>query len=308
MIVCEHVSKWYGQVSALVDVSFQIRSGVVGLVGRNGAGKSSLMKILAGLIRPSHGGAAVCGADPTRAGTRRAIGFCPDLDVYFEHLSGVRFLTWMLRLDGRPARLAKALAGTTLEGLGLGDAMHRPIRGYSKGMRQRVKLGLALAHEPTVVLLDEPMTGLDPLARRDTAQRIAELGARGVVVLVSSHVLHELEELVDRVLLLHEGRLVADGGVAELRALLADRPYRIALGSRDVRALAARISGLDVVTGLRIGEREVEVETDGGRDLFETLTALGAEADGLVDEVRPLDAGLEAVFDYLVERRFRRTR
>lgn len=303
MIECRSVSRWYGQVSALADVSFRIESGVVGLVGRNGAGKSSIIKILAGLLRPSQGEVRVDGGLPTRPATRRAIGLCPDVDVFDEDRSGLGYLASMLRLDGRAGGEARRLAATTLEELGLGAAMHRPIRGYSKGMRQRVKLGLALAHRPRLVLLDEPMTGLDPLARRDMAARITELGRQGVVVLVSSHVLHELETLVDRVLLLHEGRLVADGGVRELRARLDDRPYRIALRGVAPRQLAARLSLLSVVTSVGIAGDEVVLETDGSQDLFETLTGIGADEAGLIEEIRPLDAGLEALFGYLVERR-----
>ena len=177
--------------------------------------------------------------------------------------------------------------------------MDRAIRGYSKGMRQRVKLAQALARDPSTLLLDEPMTGLDPIARHDIASRVRQLGARGVTVLVSSHVLHELEEIVDRVLLVHQGRLVADGPVAGLRALLEDRPYRLRLSSSAPRELAARLASVPVVRGLTIGDDVVDVETDGGAGLFTTVTALGVA--GLVEQLRPLDDDLEAVFAYLVD-------
>lgn len=308
MIELRGVSKWYGQVAALTDVSVCVEGGIVGLVGRNGAGKSTLMSLVAGLLRPSRGDVTVDGARPSRPSGRRRIGFCADVDSFYEDLSGLRFVTWLLRLSGEPRRSARALAAESLDRVGLGDAMHRAIRGYSKGMRQRVKLAQALARDPRVLLLDEPMTGLDPIARNDIQARVTELGRAGVIVLVSSHVLQELEEVVERVLLVHQGRLVADGPVARLRALLEDRPYRLRLRSPAPRELAARLATLEVVRGISFEARAVEVETDGGAGLFATVTELGVE--GLVEEVRPLDDDLEAVFAYLVDdgllRRWRR--
>lgn len=303
MIECSRVSKWYGQVSALIDVSFHIDEGVIGLVGRNGAGKSTLMKLLSGLLVPTEGRVRIAGGDPTRPSTRRQLGYCPDIDIYYENLSGSRFVAWMLRLDGVPGRRARERSEEVLTRLGLEGAMRRPIRGYSKGMRQRVKLALALVHEPSAILLDEPMTGLDPVARHEMAVLIADLAKRGVTVLVSSHVLHELEGIAGRVLLVHQGRLVADGTVAQLRALLADRPYHLELRSTAPRELAEKLAVLELVTALRVGAESVEVETGGGAGLFESLSQLGASRPGLIDGIVPLDAGLEAVFGYLVDRR-----
>ena len=300
MIEFDRVSKWYGQVSALVDLSFRIESGVTGLVGENGAGKSTLMKLAVGLLRPSLGQVDLGGGSPWAPEVRRKLGYCPDLDAFHEDLSGLNFVTWMLRLHGYGRREACQRARKTLERFGMSEAMHRKIRTYSKGMRQRVKLSQALAHDPQVVFLDEPMTGLDPVARRQMSDTIWELGDCGVIVMVSSHVLHELQSIAGRVLLIHQGRLLAEGTVAELRRQLENRPHRLRLRSARPRELAARLSHLEVVSGLTFTDDGLELATAGGDGLFQTLTAIGADQAQLLDEVEPLDDSLAAVFGYLV--------
>lgn len=294
------VSKWYGPVSALVDVSFAMAGEVVGLVGRNGAGKSTLMKLCAGLLRPSLGTVTVCGAPAGSRDANAALGFSPDLDRLYEQVAGRTFVAWMLRLHGLGARAARERAGELLAAVGLAEHMHRPIREYSKGMRQRVRLCQALGHEPRVVLLDEPMNGLDPVARRDLARRIAALAREGRGVLVSSHVLHELEALADRVLFLHQGRMLADGRVAELRGQLRGRPHRLRLGSAAPRELATALVQLPQVQGVEVGAEGVDVALSGEPGFYAALTRLGAGPAALVREVTPLDESLESVFGYLV--------
>lgn len=295
------VSKWYGQVSALTEVSLRCGSGVTGLVGQNGAGKSTLMKLAAGLLAPSTGTVSLCGETPTRRQARAVLGYCPDIDRLYEEMSGRTFVAWMLRLDGLSSRAAKARAGEVLDELGLGDAMHRKIGGYSKGMRQRVKLAQALGKRPAVLLLDEPLTGLDPVARHEVTQVVRRIGGEGVCVLVSSHVLHELQSLADAgVALIHQGRLLAHGGVAELRAQMEERPHRLLLRSRHPRALASQLAALDVVASVTIGAHEVRIETRAAAGAFTELTRVGASGDGLITELVALDDDLEAVFGYLV--------
>ncbi len=291
------VSKWYGQVSALTEVGFEVGSGVTGLVGQNGAGKSTLMKLAGGLLRPSIGRVLVCGRSPEEPAARAAIGLCPDQERLYEGMSGLRFVTWMLRLSGR-RRGARAAAAELLEQLGLGDAMHRRIGGYSKGMRQRVKLAQAIGHQPSVLLLDEPLTGLDPVARHEIGQLVRDLGGRGVAVLVSSHVLHELQAVADRFVLMHQGRLTAEGGVSELREQLRDRPRRVELQSPTPRALAAQLCAIDDVAGVRVEADRVVVDASGTSVLWGALTEIGS--GGLIRELRPIDDDLESVFGYLV--------
>jgi len=297
----DSVTKWYGSVAALLDVSFDVRTEVVGLVGKNGVGKSTLMKLAVGLLAPSQGRVEVCGYGSQSLDARARIGFCPDFDRLYEPLSGVHFVAWMLRYHGYGGRAAKRRAEEVLSELGLAENMRRPIREYSKGMRQRVRLGQALAHGPRFVLLDEPMTGLDPVARAELTEHIRELPKRGVGVLVSSHVLHELEAVVDRVVLVHQGRLLADGKIGELRDKLPERPHRLRLRGARPRALAAELTQWPQVEGIAMRDDQLEVSLLGQRDFYDRLTALAADWQGGLQEIAPLDDDLAAVFGYLVE-------
>jgi ABC-2 type transport system ATP-binding protein len=294
------VTKWYGSIAALLDVSFEVGREVVGLVGKNGVGKSTLMKLAAGLLTPSQGEVTVGGHRAGSAEARAQLGFCPDVERLYEELSGVEFVAWMLRFHGHSLSAARARAAATLERLGLGEHMRRRIREYSKGMRQRVRLAQALAHEPRFVLLDEPMTGLDPVARAELSQIIRSLPQQGVGVLVSSHVLHELEAVVDRVVLVHQGRLLAQGRVGELRAQLPSQPQRLRLVGPRLRELAAALVGWPQVTQVVVHDDSLEVAVLGDHDFFAALTRLGAEWPGGLHEVVPLDDDLASLFGYLV--------
>lgn len=299
-IVFDRVTKWYDNVSALTDVSFAVGREVVGLVGRNGVGKSTLMKLAVGLLAPSQGTVRVAGLPARSAAARARLGFCPDVERLYERLSGVTFVAWMLRYHGFSLRAARERAAAVLAQLGLGEHMHRRIREYSKGMRQRVRLAQALAHEPRIVLLDEPMTGLDPVARASLAQTIRSLPGRGVGVLVSSHVLHELEAVVDRVVLVHQGRLLAEGVVGELRNQLPARPHRLRITAPRQRELAARLVALPAVQDVRLLDDTIEVAVRGEASFYAELTRLGAEWEGGFHEVLPLDDDLASLFGYLV--------
>lgn len=294
------VSKWYGQVSALSEVSFEVGREVVGLVGRNGAGKSTLMKLATGLLRPSLGEVRIDGHLAASTEANAVLGFSPDLDKLYERCTGRQFVAWMLRLHGFSGRAAFARAGEVLDELGLGAHMGRRIREYSKGMRQRVRLAQALAHGPRVLLLDEPMTGLDPIARHELSEHVRRLGKSGLGVLVSSHVLHELEAIVDRVALVHQGRLIAEGAVSLLRDQLREQPHRIRIASSDARALAGRLTPFAHVIGLEIRDDSLDVALSGEPGFYKALTAIAAEPTSLVLGVRPLDDSLASVFGYLV--------
>lgn len=297
----DSVTKWYGSVAALLDVSFQVRTEVVGLVGKNGVGKSTLMKLAVGLLDPSQGAVRVCGSDATTREARARIGFCPDFDRLYEPLSGVKFVSWMLRYHGVTSGEAKRRAEEVLTELGLAENMHRPIREYSKGMRQRVRLGQALAHRPQFVLLDEPMTGLDPVARAELSDLIRKLPQRGVGVLISSHVLHELEAVVDRVVLVHQGRLLADGKINDLRDQLPDRPHRLRLKGARLRELASQLTSWPEVEGVTFLSDGLEVSLSGHGAFYDRFTDLAGTWQGGIHELIPLDDDLAAVFGYLVE-------
>lgn len=296
----DSVTKSYGPIAAVTDVSFRVGREVVGLVGRNGVGKSTLMKLAAGLIRPDQGVVRVDGMSAHMPLARASMGFCPDIERLYEDRSGCTFVAWMLRFHGLSRGEARRRAREVLVELGLEQAMDRAIRGYSKGMRQRVRLAQALAHRPSLLLLDEPMTGLDPLARADLARRIRALPGTGVGVLVSSHVLHELEAVADRIVLVHQGRLAAEGRIAELRKQLPRTSCRVRIVAPRPRELAGELAGWDSVTGVRVDEDGVEVEVADDARFYVALTEHGARREGGLAEVVPLGDDLASVFGHLI--------
>lgn len=300
LLAFEHVSKWYGPITALMDVSFSIGTEVVGLVGRNGVGKSTLLKLAAGLLQPSQGSVQVCGLPASSRAARVLLGFCPDTDRLYESLSGRDFVAWMLRYHGHSRRSAQQRAEQVLDELGMGPHLHRRLREYSKGMRQRVRLAQALAHEPRLLLLDEPMTGLDPLARSELASILQALPQRGVGVLISSHVLHELEAIADRVVLVHQGRLLAQGPVATLREQIPGRPRSFRVQAGDLRDLAARLLLWPEVLGVQVHEDALHVTVAEVPGFRRAITQLGAQWPAGIREIAPLGDDLAFVFESLV--------
>ncbi|MFN0009087.1 MAG: ABC transporter ATP-binding protein [Planctomycetota bacterium] len=302
-IVARDLSRWYGAVVGLVDVSLDLEPGVVGLLGPNGAGKSTFLKLVAGEIRPSRGSIEVLGRDPFANRAHFAeMGFCPQQDALYGEMSGVAFVAFLLRLSGYSAREARDRAGRAMERVGLAGAMERQTRGYSRGMRQRTKIAQAIAHDPGFLVLDEPLTGLDPIARRGIVELLLHLAREGTSILVSSHVLHEVEELTRNVLLLHRGRVLAQGEVSEIRALLSRHPRKVEIRARDVRALARGVLDLPGVQSLRVSPdgASLAVETFDFEGFLSALPAAAARARAGIRSLETPDAGLEAIFDYLV--------
>ncbi|MFO0810482.1 MAG: ABC transporter ATP-binding protein [Gemmataceae bacterium] len=296
-------SKWYGNVIGLNKLTLRIPAGVTGLLGPNGAGKSTLLQLATGQLRPSQGTVRVLGQTVwDNPALNRQIGLCPEQDAFYEWMTGRDFVHTCARLSGLGRRAAADAADKAMARVGMTENMNRAIRGYSKGMRQRTKLAQALVHEPRVLFLDEPLTGTDPVARRDLVEVIRGLGAAGCSVLVSSHVLHEVQSLTSRVVLLHRGRLVAEGNVREIRDLIDKHPHRIVLVGDRPRALAARLAAYEDIVGIEFMDREsgLRVETRQPDAFYARLPALAVE-DGLaLREVFSEDDNLEAVFKYLV--------
>jgi len=297
------VSKWYGHVIGVNNLDFAIPPGVTGLLGPNGAGKSTLLQLATGQLRPSQGEVFVLGHRAwDNPGLNRYIGLCPEQDAFYEWMTGREFISACARLGGSSRRLAAEAAARTLDAVGMTEHADRAVRGYSKGMRQRIKLAQALVHEPLLLFLDEPLTGTDPVARRDLLDIIGRFGADGRSVIVSSHVLHEVQSVTPNIVLLNHGRLVAEGDVRQIRDLIDTHPHRIVLKGMAPRALAARLVGCDDVVGveLRRPDGAIVVETR-SPDLFYSRLARIAVEDGIaIDEVYSDDDNLEAVFKYLV--------
>ena len=305
----DEVSRWYGKVVAVSDVSLALRPGVTALLGPNGAGKSTLLRLVCGLTRPSRGAVRLLGVDPRRhPEVYRQVGIAPQQEALFEHESPTRFVQTAARLVGLPDP-AEATA-VALERVGLDPADPRPLRERSGGERQRAKIAQAIVHRPRLLVLDEPVEGLDPRQRLAVLDLVAALGAEGHTVLVSSHVLGELDRISDRVLVMAQGRVVAAGTSHGLRELLDDRPMKVRIGTDRPRPLAAALVGLPGVVAVTVEEPRpgdpaapsVVVDTMAAPALRRALAGLAVESGALLHEVRPLDDDLDSVFRYLVTR------
>jgi ABC-2 type transport system ATP-binding protein len=296
-------SRWYGPVIALNDVTTTVGPGVTGLLGPNGAGKSTFLKLAAGQLAPSQGEVRVLGKPAWGSPELfHRIGVCPEPDAFWETLTGLQFLVALLQLTGFDEAECRRRAEHALEQVALSEARDRKIGGYSKGMRQRIKMAQALAHDPQVLLLDEPLSGMDPVNRRRVVDLVKRLGREGRTVLVSSHILHEVEAMTRRVLLIHNGRILAEGDVREIRDLMDEHPHTVALRARDPRGLARAVVGSPHVLSLTFGaEGEwVTVQTARPDEFYSAVVDAAVEAG--VSEMYSPDENLESVFKYLVAR------
>ncbi len=302
IVQSEHLSKWYGQVSGLNDVSVSIPTGITGLLGPNGAGKSTFMKLMTGQLKPSQGEIRVFGeAIWGNPKLYFRIGFCPEQDAFYERMTGLEWVSALVRLNGLSDADAEAAARRALEQVELMDAAGKKIGAYSKGMRQRVKLAQALVHDPELLILDEPLTGMDPLARRRTIRMIKEWARAGKHIIVSSHILHEIESMTSNILLINNGRILAEGNVHQIRDLIDTHPHTVYIKAADTRGLARLFLAHDDVLSLRFEAGAVVVETARPDAFYQRLTALAASGDaGVIDEVTSPDDNLQAVFRYLV--------
>lgn len=302
VVAADRVSKWFGSVVGVSDVTFGVDAGVTALLGPNGAGKSTLLRMLAGLARPSSGAVRIAGRDPrTDADVTRLVGLVPQNEGLFDDLRALEFVTVAARLQHVADPVDAARRSLALVELDADDG--RRLGSYSKGMRQRVKLAQAAVHDPPVLLLDEPLTGLDPHQRQRMIALLHDLGERGRCVIVSSHVLEEVERIGSRILVIARGRLAAEGDFRDIRMLMDDRPQRVALRCDRPRTLAAALLAAAIVDGVDVDDADdtVVVETGDGGTLARALPRVARDEAVLLHEVRPLDDDLESVFRYLVE-------
>jgi ABC-2 type transport system ATP-binding protein len=305
VVAFHEVSKWYGNVIGINKLTLEIRAGVTGLLGPNGAGKSTLLQMATGQLRASQGTVRVLGQKVwNNSGLNRFIGLCPEQDAFYEWMTGKDFVCTCARLSGMSRQAARRAAENAIEAVGMTQNQNRAIRGYSKGMRQRIKLAQALVHDPQVLFLDEPLTGTDPVARRDLMNIIQRLGSEGKSVLVSSHVLHEVQSLTPNIVLLNHGRLVAEGHVRQIRDLIDKHPHHIVLVCDDYRKLAGRVVAWDDVEGVKVmaAEKALVVETRAPDAFYTRLPQLSLEDDTAIQSVYSDDDNLEAVFKYLVNK------
>ncbi len=295
------VSKWYGPVIGVNDVSLEIQPGITGLVGHNGAGKSTLIKLLTGQLRPSLGDVRVSGKVAWSPGAKRHIGYCPDVDAFYEEMTGRAFVRFIARLHGFRRGAAIDRADEVVNQVGMDERADRRLGSYSKGMRQRIKLAQALVHDPDLIVLDEPLNGVDPVGRLEMTRLFRKLVEQGKAILLSSHILDEMDKLADSILFICRGRILASGTLQEIRAMLADHPTKVRVGTTDVRSMAVELMRMPTVNSAELDDGEILLEVEHPTAFFRSFGELVVREGVDVDRLEVVDASTEAVFDYLME-------
>ncbi|MGO8672809.1 MAG: ABC transporter ATP-binding protein [Capsulimonadaceae bacterium] len=305
MILLEGASRWYGQVLGLYDVSCAIGPGITALLGSNGAGKSTMLKLITGQLRPTRGRVTVLGEMPfANPNVYKRLGYCPEIENCYDELTGLEFVTFLGGMSGLNGAILKERVGAAIDRAGMTANAGRKIGGYSKGMRQRIKLAQCIVHDPDILILDEPLNGLDPLGRREMSQLLTQFAGAGKCIVVSSHILHEVEQLTRNILLIHTGRLVAQGDIYHIRGLIDAHPHRIAITSAQARAIAKGLLDLPFVLSVRFdstNDRFVEVETRAPGLFYAQFPDIVLQHGFVIDRFDSPDNNLEAVFRYLVQ-------
>ena len=301
-IVFSDVSKFYGEVLGVNKVSLEVAPGLTGLVGPNGSGKSTLMHLMTGLLRPSRGEISVLGIAPDQPEELfRKVGYCTQYDSFPNGATGISFLLYGLSLHGYSKIEAEERAWAALERVGLADAANRRIAGYSKGMRQRIKLAHALCHDPQVLVLDEPLNGLDPMGRAEMIDLFTNLAHEGRYVIVSSHILHEVDLISDGVIMIHGGAIVAEGEIRAVRGEITSHPIQVLIRCDKPNVVASEIFRLEHVVEARIlDDGGLLVRTRDADDFFTELNRIVLATDAVVETVAPADESMHAVYDYLI--------
>ncbi len=304
LVIFDNVSKFYGETLGVNRVSLAIPPGITGLVGPNGAGKSTLMGLMTGLLRPSAGTVRVLGLSPEHPEALfQRVGFCTQQDAFPPGATGSSFLVSYLSLHGRGTSWARERAAEMLALVGLTAAANRRVAGYSKGMRQRLRLALALAPDPQVLVLDEPLNGLDPLARAELIALLRAQAAEGRHVILSSHILHEVDLLSDQVVLLNEGYVVAEGSIQAVRGEMRRHPLQVLIRCDAPQSLAARLMGEDGVVEVKLHQDRggLFVRTEDADGFFAALNRVVLESGARIEAVAPADEDVQSVYQYLIQ-------
>ncbi len=301
-IEVDDVSKWFGQKVAVSNVTCSFGPGVTGLLGPNGAGKTTMLRMLTGLIRPSQGAIRVLGVWPrTSPSVYSSIGLVPEEAAVYPSMTAREYVRYAATLSG--VTDIHAATERAIDAVALDDAADRKLAGYSKGMRQRAKVAASLVSDPQILLLDEPLNGTDPVQRLHLISLFRRLGDEGRTIIVSSHILEEVERMSDRVIAVVDGRLAAAGDVAAIRSAMSDIPYRVRVETDRTRVLAARLLEESLVHGVSVEDGVLHVETGDLTALGKRVPAVAREVDARITSFRPEDASLESVFRYLVRKR-----
>jgi ABC-2 type transport system ATP-binding protein len=303
MIVFEDVSKFYGEVLGVNRVNLQIAPGITSLVGPNGSGKTTLMNLMTGLLRPSSGRISVLGISPSEPEAMfQKVGYCSQFDSFPRGATAREFIRFYLRVHGYTEQETARLTQTALERVSLVESADRKVSAFSKGMRQRVRLAQSIAHNPSVLILDEPLNGLDPMARAEIIRLFRQLAEAGMYLIISSHILHEVDMMSDSVVLMHNGYIVAEGEVHGVRDEIDEHPIQILVRCDRPQVLAARLFGYEHTVEARINEdgKGLFIKTRRPDDFYLLLNELITEQRLQVESVAPVDDDLSAVYQYLI--------
>jgi ABC-2 type transport system ATP-binding protein len=303
IVEAENLTKRYGEVLGLNGFTANFGPGITALIGPNGSGKSTFFRLLTGQLRADSGQLSVQGRDPWEGRSASGgVGYCPEHPAVYGWMTPRVFVSYLLRLDGFPRREAEDRAAASLGLVGLSGVADRRLRGFSKGMRQRVKIAQALAHDPSLLLLDEPLNGLDPLGRVQLLDLFERLATRGHHLIVSSHVLYEVERLTEEIVMISNGRVLAIGNVHKIRDALDAHPHSIALRTKEPRRLAERLTAWENVTSVEIAEPDrLTVRTKAPDSFYRDVPGLILDESIDVSEMSSPDDNLEAVFRFLSE-------
>ncbi len=303
VIEANQLSKWYGEVMGLNSFSVEIGEGITGLIGPNGAGKTTFIKIITGLIHQDKGEIRVLGEDGwNNPSLNKKMGYCPEHEALYPWMTAAQFLTTMVRMNGYGRDESKRMAREALSMVGLED-MDRKIKSYSKGMRQKVKVAQALAHDPELLILDEPLSGTDPVGRNTIINLIREMAGRGKNVVVSSHVLYEIERLTEQVVLIDRGRMLAEGNIHEIRGLIDQHPHTVLIKTKHAREMGRELLREGHVINIEFSrEGNLLVKTRDPNKFYQELPKIVSINDFEVEEFMSPDDNLQAVFKYLVKK------
>ena len=322
IVQTENLSKWYGEVMGVNDITLTIRPGITGLLGPNGAGKTTLIKLITGQLKPNQGEVKVLNQPVwNNPNLTKRVGYCPDIELAYQFMSGFEFIAFFATLSGYDKAEVKSRSLQVLETVDMLQAKDRPIGSYSKGMRQRIKLAQALVHEPELLFLDEPLTGLDPNGRRHVLALLNRLADKGISIVVSSHILYEIEALTETILLIHQGRILAEGTISDIRELIDEHPHKVYLSTDEPRRLAqvclpfedilsVTFVNVNGVSNTEFSGAESESQTNGAGDIiietarpeafYARLPELLIENELNVSQLYSPDDNLSSVFKYLV--------
>ncbi len=305
ILKAEKLSKWYGNVLGISEISIEITSGIHGLLGPNGAGKSTFLKIASGQLKPNIGKIKIFGEDVfNNYKLFSKIGFCPEYDSYYKEITGLEFMLFSAKCHGFEGVKAEQAAESALKRVGLTENKGKLISSYSLGMRQKLKLATSIVHDPEFLILDEPLKGIDPIWRVKIIEMIKEFESQGKTIIVSSHILPEVEAMTNNVILIHQGKIFAQGDIQEIRDLIDTHPHKISVKCDKHRLIADKMINSNFVLNLQFKDKENEViiNTNNREIFFDSLMGIVVDNNINVQEITSPDDNLQAVFDYLIGR------